>query len=104
MDIDLEGICNTYERGVWEPSSSKVNSFGSAAEAACLILSVDETVRNPKSQQPGEGPGGRPMGAAGGRGLGRGAPMSAAMGGQGMRGMMGGMGRGVRMYRGHGGK
>lgn len=104
VDIDKEGICDTLERGVWEPASSKINSIGSAAEAACLILSVDETVRNPKSQQPGEG---MPMprgGPAGGRGLGRGAPMSAALGGQGMRGMMGGLGRGVRMYKGQGGK
>jgi T-complex protein 1 subunit eta len=104
VDIDSEGICDTFERGVWEPSSSKVNSFGSAAEAACLILSVDETVRNPKSQQEGGAPMPRMGGPAGGRGLGRGAPMSAALGGQGMRGMMGGMGRGVRMMQGKGGK
>lgn len=99
VDIDHEGICDTFSRGVWEPVSSKVNSLASATEAATLILSVDETVRNPKSQQPEGGPGGG--GAMGGRGMGRGAPMSAALGGQGMRGMMG---RGVRMYQGKGGK
>lgn len=104
VDIDREGICDTLERGVWEPASSKINSIGSAAEAACLILSVDETVRNPKSQQPDGGPMPGMRGPAGGRGLGRGAPMSAALGGQGMKGMMGGLGRGVRMYKGQGGK
>lgn len=108
VDIDKEGITDTFESGVWEPSSSKINSFASATEAACLILSVDETVRNPKSSGadvPG-GPGAGPMRAgAGGVGLGRGAPMSAALGGAGMRGMMGGgRGRGIRMYQGKGGK
>ena len=101
VDIEHEGVCDTYERGVWEPAASKINSFGSAAEAACLVLSVDETVRNPKSQQEGGGPGGASMGM-GGRGMGRGAPMSAALGGAGMKSMMGG--RGVRMMQGKGGK
>lgn len=99
VDINNGGICDTYESHVWEPSANKINSIAAATEAACLILSVDETVRNPKSQQPDVqgGPGGR------------GAPMSAAMGGQGMRGMMGGgrgrggLGRGVRAFRGRGG-
>jgi T-complex protein 1 subunit eta len=99
VDIDHEGICDTLERGVWEPASSKVNSFSSATEAATLILSVDETVKNPQS-----GEGGPQRGPAGGAGLGRGAPMSAALGGQGMKGMVGGgRGRGVRMYKGRGG-
>jgi T-complex protein 1 subunit eta len=35
---------------VWEPSLVKLNAISSAAEAACLILSVDETVRNPQSE------------------------------------------------------
>ncbi|KAE8907636.1 T-complex protein 1 subunit eta [Phytophthora fragariae] len=97
VDITTGGICDTYESHVWEPAANKINSIAAATEAACLILSVDETVRNPKSEQPQGGHGG-------------GAPMSAAMGGQGMRGMMGGgrggpsgMGRGVRAFRGKGG-
>ena len=96
VDITTGGICDTYESHVWEPAANKINSIAAATEAACLILSVDETVRNPKSEQP--------------QGGGGGAPMSAAMGGQGMRGMMGGgrggpsgMGRGVRAFRGKGG-
>ena len=51
VDIDKEDICDTLEKGVWEPLASKVNSLSSACEAACVILSVDETVKNPKSQQ-----------------------------------------------------
>ena len=39
----------------------------------------------------------------GGRGLGRGMPISQAMGGGGMKGMFGG-GRGVRAFRGKGGR
>lgn len=97
VDINSGGICDTYESHVWEPAANKINSIAAATEAACLILSVDETVRNPKSEQPQGGPGGP-----------GGAPMSAAMGGQGMRGMGmggrgGGLGRGVRAFRGKGG-
>jgi len=100
VDVNEAGICNTLEAYVWEPASNKINSIASAAEAACLILSVDETVRNPQSEQAqmekrGQLPGG-------GRG---GAPMSAAMGGQGLKGMGANMGgRGVRMMKGRGGK
>lgn len=105
VDIEEEGICDTMELGVWEPVSSKVNSLSSAVEAACLVLSIDETVRNPKSQQgPPGAPGGGGMGGMG-RGMAGGQRLSAAMGGAGMRGMMGGgRGRGVRAYRGKGGK
>ncbi len=103
VDIERASICDTYERGVWEPVTSKINSLASATEAACLILTVDETVKNPASErEPGQGPRRPPGGAMGGAGLGRGAPMSAAMGGAGMRSMMGG--RGVRVMQGRGGK
>lgn len=99
VDINLGGICDTYASHVWEPASNKINALAAATEAACLILSVDETVRNPKSEQPqGQVPGGT------------GPPMSAAMGGQGMRGMGmagrgrgRGLGRGVKAFRGRGG-
>lgn len=101
VDIEEEGICDTMERGVWEPVSSKINSLSSACEAACLILSIDETVRNPQSKDAEMGM----QAGRGGRGIGRGAPMSAAMGGGGMRQMVGGgRGRGIRAYRGRGGR
>lgn len=52
VDVDgPEGVRDNMEAFVWEPSLVKVNAINSAAEAACLILSVDETVRNPQSDQ-----------------------------------------------------
>jgi len=46
----------------------KINALTAACEAACLIISVDETIKNPKS-----GDGGPPMGGGmGGMGMGRG--------------------------------
>lgn len=100
VDVNEGGVCNTFEAHVWEPAVNKINSIQAASEAACLVLSIDETVRNPQSEQAqmenrGQLPGG-----------GRGAPMSQAMGGQGLKGMAGAMGagRGVRMMKGKGGK
>jgi T-complex protein 1 subunit eta len=97
VDIEAEGICDTFESGVWEPVTSKSNSLSSATEAACMILSIDETVRNPQSQPPPQATG------KGGRGMGGGVPMSQALGGGGIRSMMG-RGRGIRAYQGKGGK
>ena len=88
IDMKTEGITDTLKSFVWEPASSKINSIGSAVEATCLILSVDETVRNPQSEKPpglGDGPGGPRGGMGGMRGRGRG-------------------GRGIRHYRGRGGQ
>eukprot|EP00195_Chlamydomonas_chlamydogama_P012204 CAMPEP_0202900104 /NCGR_PEP_ID=MMETSP1392-20130828/9835_1 /ASSEMBLY_ACC=CAM_ASM_000868 /TAXON_ID=225041 /ORGANISM="Chlamydomonas chlamydogama, Strain SAG 11-48b" /LENGTH=552 /DNA_ID=CAMNT_0049586421 /DNA_START=124 /DNA_END=1778 /DNA_ORIENTATION=- len=52
VDVNSGGVVDTYDVFVWEPSLVKINAIQSATEAACLILSVDETVRNPKSEQP----------------------------------------------------
>ena len=50
VDVDgPEGVRDNMEAFVWEPSLVKLNAISSAAETACLILSVDETVRNPQS-------------------------------------------------------
>lgn len=51
VDVDQEGVCDTLEKGVWEPLASKINSLTAACEAATAILAVDATVKNPKSQQ-----------------------------------------------------
>ena len=53
----------------------KSNAIAAATEAACLILSVDETVKNPQSEKPQGGPP-MPRGAAqrAVRGRGRGIP------------------------------
>jgi len=70
VDITNDGICDTHQTFVWEPSVIKQNALSSAVEAACVILSVDETVRNPQSETEG---GAQAMRGAGrGRGRGRG--------------------------------
>lgn len=70
MDINNETTVDTFEAFVWEPALVKTNMFASATEAACLILSVDETIKNPQSEQAGNAPV-RGPGARGGRGRGR---------------------------------
>ena len=44
VDIINEGIADNLERFVWEPTAVKINAIQAATEAACLILSVDETI------------------------------------------------------------
>jgi len=49
VDTDMEnggGVADNMKRFVWEPALVKTNAIESAAEAACLILSVDETVKS----------------------------------------------------------
>merc|ERR1719222_648116 len=41
-------IVDCYENYIWEPVSVKESAIMAAAEAACLILSIDETVKNPQ--------------------------------------------------------
>jgi len=66
VDINNEDIADNFDACVWEPAVIKINALTAASEAACLILSVDETVKNPKSSaEGGEMP----------RGRGRGRPM-----------------------------
>lgn len=52
VDILAESIADNYDAFVWEPTLVKINMLASATEAATLILSVDETVKNPQAQQP----------------------------------------------------
>ena len=72
VDVMSEGILDAYEAFIWEPSVVKINALTAASEAAQLILSVDETVRNQQSEVDrgmlplarrgrGRGRGGRPM-------------------------------------------
>jgi T-complex protein 1 subunit eta len=51
VDVESENVADNMAKFVWEPALVKVNAISSAVEAACLILSVDETVRNPQSEQ-----------------------------------------------------
>lgn len=69
VDILAEDISDNYLACVWEPAVVKINAITAASEATCLILSVDETVKNPKAG----GDQGMPM--PGGMGRGRGRPM-----------------------------
>ena len=59
-------ICIVFYR---EPAIVKSNAITAASEAACLLLSVDETVKNPRSGQGADQMGGGmpPMGRGRGR-------------------------------------
>lgn len=73
VDVFNEDIADNFEGAVWEPAIVKINALTAASEAACLILSVDETIKAPTSDiagakaQEGQHPGLR--------GRGRGRPM-----------------------------
>ncbi|EGP83521.1 unnamed protein product [Zymoseptoria tritici ST99CH_3D1] len=76
VDFQNEGIRDNLEAFVWEPALVKTNAIQAAVEASCLILSVDETIKNQESQQPAAPARGLPPGAAqrAMRGRGRGMP------------------------------
>jgi len=74
-------ITDTFQDYIWEPIVVKESALSAATEAACLILSIDETVKNPQSEKPG-----------GGMGKGRGKGMPGMGGGK-------GRGRGPRVFR-----
>lgn len=86
----LEGdIQDLYLKFVWEPEQVRMNVLAAATEAACAILSVDQTIRNPKSEQQQAEAAGRLAGTSQ-PGMGRGAGR--------------GRGRGLRTMQGRGGK
>lgn len=76
VDFDNEGVRDNMEAFVWEPSLVKINAIQAAVEASCLILSVDETIKNEPSEQAQAPQRGLPPGAAQRalRGRGRGMP------------------------------
>jgi len=78
VNVEAGGIHDTFAAKIWEPASNKRNAIAAAVEAACVVLSVDETVRNPQSEQQQ-----LEMRRDGG-----GAPVSEALGGGGMAGAM----------------
>ena len=85
-------VCDAFESYIWEPVLVKESALNAATEAACLILSIDETVKNPclgraqvpsgccqysrhfesprQSEKPQAGPKGKGKGKAGLRGEG----------------------------------
>jgi len=68
VDVMSDEITDNMVACVWEPALVKLNALTSASEAACLILSVDETVKCPRS---GQGDQMMPQQGMGGRGMGR---------------------------------
>ena len=78
VDVFNESIADNFAATVWEPAVVKLNALTAASEAACLLLSVDETITNKPSQIAGANaqngqhpglqmaPGGGPMGGGGG--------------------------------------
>ena len=73
IDVATEGVSDNMKKFVWEPALIKINALTSSAEAARLILTIDETVNAQQSEQPAPGPPAPPGTAqrairAGGRG------------------------------------
>ena len=102
VDVIAGGICDTYAAGIWEPSDNKRNSLDAATEAACVILSIDETIIAPRSQDPGAQATGQIGGGGGGM-----KPMSNMMNNA-MEATQGGartgqLGPGVSYMKGRGG-
>merc|ERR1711970_554105 len=54
VDVLREDISDNFEAFVWEPAIVRINAITAASEAACLVLSIDETVQNPKSDMSGD--------------------------------------------------
>ncbi|XP_048827242.1 T-complex protein 1 subunit eta [Brienomyrus brachyistius] len=65
VDVNNEDIADNFHACVWEPAAVRINALTAASEATCLILSVDQTIKNPRSTV--DGP-------PAGRGRGRGRP------------------------------
>lgn len=66
VDCINGGICDTYAEYIWEPSVVKLHCIKAATEAACVILSIDDTIQigktNPEPQMPANVPTGRQRG------------------------------------------
>ena len=54
VDFQKESIGDNMAGFIWEPALVKINAIASATEAATLLLSVDETIRN--DEQEGQAP------------------------------------------------
>ena len=51
VDVINNRIADMYKQFVWEPELVRINVISAATEAACTILSVDQTIKNPNSAQ-----------------------------------------------------
>lgn len=57
IDFHKESIGDNMESFIWEPALVKINALQSATEAAIVVLSVDETIKNEDLNQEGRGRG-----------------------------------------------
>jgi T-complex protein 1 subunit eta len=66
VNVVSGGTLDAVAEFIWEPALLKLSVLSAATEAACVVLSVDETVRHPKNEEPqakpvrGRGRGRRP--------------------------------------------
>ena len=51
VNVLEDSVDDLYKKFVWEPEQVRINVLQAACEAACAILGVDQTIRNPKSEQ-----------------------------------------------------
>uniref|UniRef100_A0A6B2G329 T-complex protein 1 subunit eta n=1 Tax=Myxobolus squamalis TaxID=59785 RepID=A0A6B2G329_MYXSQ len=51
VDLDNDTVRDNFEACVWEPSVIKINAIIAATEAACTILTVDETIKHASRNQ-----------------------------------------------------
>lgn len=56
IDVTTEGVSDNMQKFVWEPALIKINALSSSAEAARVILSIDETINAQQSEKPNPGP------------------------------------------------
>jgi len=68
-------VTDTFKSYIWEPLVVKESALSAATEAACLILSIDETIKNPKNTDDQNRMGGKGMGKGKGKGRGKGMRM-----------------------------
>ncbi|KAL8269694.1 hypothetical protein Esti_006384 [Eimeria stiedai] len=59
VDCINGGVTDAMAAYVWEPSLVKQHAIAAATEAACLILSIDETITQPNPDNKKGAPGGR---------------------------------------------
>ena len=77
VDVLNGTVADMFKIFVWEPEIVRINVLKAATEAACTILSVDQTIRNAASEQQQAAAAGRldgsaPMRGPGAAGRGRG--------------------------------
>lgn len=44
-------MCNAFDKFIWEPLIVKKNYIASACEAACMVLTIDETIQVPQNEE-----------------------------------------------------